>query len=108
MNTTLTRREMLGKLAAALPVLVAAPSLCSAESRAQKRMGVCAYSYSLHWKAVRDGQTDVRFKYTLDFLDHCNGLGAGGDQIAVGSRDPGYASKARARTKPHPMYFDGQ
>ncbi len=108
MNTTLTRREMLGKLAAALPVLVAAPSLFSAESRSQKRMGVCAYSYSLHWKAVRDGQTDVRFKDTLDFLDYCHGLGAGGVQIAVGSKEPGYASKVRARTEAHQMYFEGQ
>jgi len=106
--TTMTRREMLRTIAASLPFLAAAPSsLFAAEDTSRKRLGVGAYSYSLHWKAARDGKPNGRFKDALEFLDYCHGLGAGGVQVSVGSKDLGYAARVRARAEAHGMYFEG-
>ena len=107
-KSPITRREMFSTLAATVPLLAAAPSLLSAESTARKRLGVCTYSYGIHWKAARERYRKVRFKDTLDFLDYCHGLGAGGVQIAVGSKEPDYPAKIRARAEAHQMYFEGQ
>src|SRR6266516_147627 len=108
MKTAMTRREMLGTIAATAPLLTAAPSLFSAESTGTKRLGVCSYSYNIHWQAARDGQRDVPFKDTLEFIDYCHQFGAGGVQIGVGSKEPGYPTKIRAKTEAFQMYFEGQ
>src|SRR2546430_2369438 len=103
---TMSRRKMLGSLAAAVPLLSAAPSLLSLESLPRKRLGVCAYSYNLHWKAARESQLNLPFKDTLDFLDYCHSLGARGVQVGVGSKDLAYAAKVRAKAEAHQMYFE--
>ena len=105
----MTRREMFRIAAASLPLLAAAPSsLFSAEDTSRKRLGVGAYSYSLHSKSARDGKPNGRFKDTLEFLDYCHGLGAGGVQVSLGSKDLAYAAKVRERAEAHGMYFEGE
>src|SRR6266496_1711372 len=106
-NNAMTRREMLGALAGAMPLL-AAPALFGADNPRGKKLGVCTYSYNIQWKAARDGHPTVRFKDSLEFLDYCHQLGAGGVQIGVGSRDADYAKKLRAKAEAHEMYFEGQ
>jgi sugar phosphate isomerase/epimerase len=69
---------------------------------------VCNYSYNIHWKAARDGQRDVPFKDTLEFIDYCHQLGAGGVQVGVGSKEPGYPTKIRAKVEAFQMFFEGQ
>ena len=108
LTTPLTRREMLGNLAASIPIIAAAPSILSAEAAGRKRLGVCTYSYGIHWKAAHDGYPNVPFKDTLDFIDYCHGLGAGGVQIAVDSKELDYPAKIRARAEAHHMHFEGQ
>src|SRR5262245_34966443 len=104
----MTRREMIGTLAVSTPLFAAVPSLLSAERVGTQRLGVCSYSYNLLWKAARDGQPDVPFKDTLGFIDYCHELGAGGVQIGVGSKEPDYPAKIRARVERFEMYFEGQ
>ena len=53
-SSAMNRRKMLGLVAGAAPLLAAAPSLLGAEAP-RKRLGVCTYSYNLHWKAAREG-----------------------------------------------------
>src|SRR6266511_1444554 len=108
MNTTLSRREMLGALVGVVPLLAEVPSAIAAENPGRKRLGVCTYSYNLHWKAARDGHSKARFKDTFEFLDYCHELGAGGLQIGVGSKDPGYQGKLRAKLDAYQMYFEAQ
>ena len=108
MKNTMTRRQMIGGLATSMPLLCALPSLVGAESVGRKRLGVCTYSYNFHWKAARDGQPKVRFKDTIEFLEYCHQLSAGGVQIGVGSRDPDYPNKLRAKAESYGMYFEGQ
>jgi sugar phosphate isomerase/epimerase len=69
---------------------------------------VCTYSYNFHWKAARDGHPKARFKDTIEFLEYCHQLGAGGVQIGVGSRDAGYPKKLREKAEGFEMYFEGQ
>src|SRR2546422_112457 len=102
------RRQMLETLAGAMPLLGGATALFGAENPRRKRLGVCTYSYNIHWKAARDGHPQVRFKDTIEFLEYCHQLGAGGVQIGVGSKDPDYPKKLRAKAEAYEMYFEGQ
>jgi sugar phosphate isomerase/epimerase len=99
---------MLGRLAGAAPVLCAATSLFGAESARQKRLGVCTYSYNLHWRAGRDSNANARFKDPLEFLEYCHQLGAGGVQMSIGSREANYTSRLRDRAQGWEMYLEGE
>jgi sugar phosphate isomerase/epimerase len=103
----MTRREMLRSLTAGTVLIGATPLLLSAEARPRKRLGVCTYSYGIHWRAARDG-AQVPFRDTLEFIDYCHTLGAGGVQIALGSKEPDYARRARAKCEQFGMYYEGQ
>jgi sugar phosphate isomerase/epimerase len=103
----MTRREMLGLMAATAPLWCAATSLFGAEGATRKRLGVGTYSYGLHWRAAREGNPKARFKDPLEFLEYCHQLGAGGVQMAIGSRDAGYTARLRARAADLEMYIEG-
>src|SRR5256886_4602942 len=107
-SSAMTRREMLGLVASAAPLLAAAPSLLGAEDTKRKRLGVCTYSYNLHWKAAREGNPKARFQDPIEFLQYCHQLGAGGVQVAIGPRDAGYATRLRTRTEALGMYLEGE
>ena len=62
MNSWMTRRQMVGRLAGSTPLLCALPSLFGADTADRKHLGVCSYSYNLHWKAAREGHPRARFK----------------------------------------------
>jgi sugar phosphate isomerase/epimerase len=108
MKNTMTRRQMIDRLATSMPLFGVATSLFGADNPRRKRLGVCTYSYNIHWKAARDGHPKVRFKDTIEFLEYCHQLGAGGVQIGVGSRDVDYPKKLRAKAEGYEMYFEGQ
>lgn len=99
---------MLGTLASAAPLVAGVPLLFSAEAANRKRLGVCAYSYNLHWRTARDGRPGARFKDSLDFLEYCRQLGAGGVQTDLSSRDAGNAAKLRAKAEACQLYLEGQ
>src|SRR5438046_10706862 len=105
--SAMTRREMMGLAAAAAPLLAAAPSLFGAEEAGRKRLGVCTYSYNLHWRAAREGNPKARFKDPLEFLEYCHQLGAGGAQVAIRSREADYTARLRARAEYCGMHLDG-
>ena len=106
-SSAMTRRKMLGLLAGATPMLSALSSLAGGEGATRKRLGVSTYSYSLHWRAARDGK-NARFKDPLGFLEYCHQLGAGGVQTSIGSRDADYTSRLRSRAESWEMYLEGE
>ena len=108
MKTAMTRRQMLGRVAGALPLWRAAASLFGAEGAGRKRLGVCAYSYNLHWKAAREGLPKAPFKDALGFLEFCHQLGAGGVQLALSSKEAGSLASLRAKAEDYQMYLEGQ
>lgn len=99
---------MLGALASATTLLGSTPSLLGADASSRKRLGICIYSYGINWKAARDGHPKARFKDTLEFIDYCQQIGAGGVQIAVGTKEPAYAAKVREKIEAFEMYFEAQ
>jgi 3-oxoisoapionate decarboxylase len=99
---------MAGQLAGLMPLSYAVPFLLGAESGPRKHLGVCTYSYNLHWKAAREGDTRARFKDALEFLEYCHQLGAGGVQVGIGSRDAAYTSRLRARAEALGMFLEGE
>jgi 3-oxoisoapionate decarboxylase len=102
----LNRRDLIrGALAAS--ALSFARSTASAAD-AKTRLGVCTYSYPLHWSAVKQNQGELPFRDAIGFLEYCDRLGAAGAQIVVGPWEPGYAAKLRARAEALGMYVEGQ
>ena len=104
---TMSRRGALAMMGGWAAGLAAMPALFAAGAQTRKRLGVCTYSYGNHWRAARSG-ANVPFTDTLQFIDYCHGLGAGGVQIALGSQDLDYAKRVRARSEKLGMYFEGQ
>ena len=49
MKTTMTRRQMVGRLATSLPLLGTLPSLVGAEGPGRKRLGVALLQGILRW-----------------------------------------------------------
>jgi sugar phosphate isomerase/epimerase len=107
-KSELTRRAMLKTLAGAATALGAAPSLFAADSAHRRRLGVCIYSYGLHWRAGRDRHPQARFRDALEFIEYCHRLGASGVQISLGSKEAGYAAQVRAKAESLQMYFEAQ
>jgi len=99
---------MVGRLATSARLLCALPALFGAEYAGRKRLGVCGYSYNLHWKAAREGHPKARFKDAVEFLEYCHQLGAGGVQVAIGSRGADYIARLRARAGALGMYLEGE
>lgn len=105
----MTRRRMLARTTAALPVLLCDPAApLSAEAPVRRRLGICGYSFNLHWKAARDGAPGARFKDPIEFLEYCGRLGAGGVQVGLGSRDAAYNQRLRARAESLGLYLEGE
>ncbi|MCU1272865.1 MAG: sugar phosphate isomerase/epimerase [Bryobacterales bacterium] len=83
----MTRRELLMSAAA-----VAAPAFAAPRTR----MGIATTSL----------MTARRPHDTYEFLEYCNGLGAGGIQASLSSLEPDYLKKLRARAEQLGMYIE--
>lgn len=83
----MTRRELLLSAAAAAAPAFAAP---------RTRMGIATTSL----------MTARRTHDTYEFLEYCNGLGAGGIQASLSSLEPGFLKKVRARADQLGMYIE--
>src|SRR5204863_3782839 len=79
-----------------------------ANSPRAKRLGIGMHSCGFHWQAARDQSPKARFSDALDFLEYCHGLGAGGVQVTIKSKEVQYARGVRAKAEAYGMYFEGQ
>ena len=70
-------------------------------------LGICTYSYGIHWRAAREGNPGARFKDVLGLLDHCKEIGAGGVQIGLAKQDSDYARQVRAKSEAHGLFYEG-
>lgn len=71
-------------------------------------LGVCTYSYGIHWKAARLGDAHVPFRNPVEFFDYCHELGARGVQISLGPEAQHNAPEIRNRVEKYQMFFEGQ
>jgi len=70
--------------------------LAAGQASTRTTMGVNIYSFGF----------SQRGKSTVEFLDYCATLGAGGAQAALSSLDPGYVKKVRERAEKLGMYLE--
>lgn len=101
----MNRRTMLATLIGGVAGL---SGLASDEksSRKQKGLGVVIHSYGI--RAADKGRGDkVPFSDPLHFLEYCGKIGAGGVQVPLGSRDPEYLQRLRARAEALGMFLEG-
>lgn len=92
--------------ATAVTTVVAGANVVAADARRPKRLGLSTNTYGARW---RNGTPELpAFKDSLDLLDHCVKLGAGGAQILVSGWTSDYARSARERMEQHGLYLEGQ
>lgn len=78
----------------------------SAGAMRKKRLGLSTNTYGVRW---RNGTRDLpAFKNSLDLIDHCQKLGAGGVQIVVSRWTAEYARQVRDKIEQHDLYLEGQ
>lgn len=77
-------------------VFLAAASAALAPAATRSQLGVATTSF----------MSFRRFKDTLEFLEHCNSLGAAGIQSALTSFEPAYIDKLRKRLEELGMYLE--
>ena len=75
---------------------------------AAKRIGLGAYSCSLNWRAVRDGQPRPFFRDTLSFLNYAHSIGAAGVQCTLRPGDTETARQVRQRAGELGAYYEGE
>src|SRR5689334_20651733 len=98
------RRKALSLLATTGGAFILAPACVGGESLSKaKRLGIGMHSYGFHWQAARDKSPLARFSDALDFLEYCHGLGAGGVQVTIKSKEVEYARQIRAKAEAYGM-----
>jgi len=73
----------------------------------QTRLGVCTYSYGIHWRAARTNTPDLPFTNLSQFLDVCHGIGAAGVQIGLDNTSAETADEIRRKCGFYHLYFEG-
>jgi sugar phosphate isomerase/epimerase len=102
------RREFIRQATRSAAILAtgAVSSVFGKTSR-ENRIGICTYSYGIHWKAARDGRARSPFRDIPGFIDYCHEIGAGGVQIGLAAGEAEVAPKIRAKIEQLEMYFEG-
>jgi sugar phosphate isomerase/epimerase len=106
MHTPLTRRQMLGALAAGAATLASSPRVFADGEK--KRLGLADFSYIVRMKKDNRSEKFPRFASTLDMLEHLHELGYGGLQTSVRGWKKDFAAKLRDKREAHGMYIEGQ
>ena len=78
------------------------------DSKNAGHLGVGMHSYAFHWAAARERRTGLKFNNAFEFFDYCAALGAGGVQVALGSRPADEAEKFQAHVEKSGLYLEGQ
>ena len=72
-----------------------------------KRLGIGEHSFSVRNGGSSDAPAAERFNDPLRFLDYCHGIGAGGIQVGIGTRDAAYTKRLRDRAAQRAMFVEG-
>jgi len=97
------RRRFLAATAASAAAALAPMAASAAPTTA---VGVGSASYHLRGGADRRNQSESPLLDTLNFLNHCRELGAGGIQSRLSSFDNGYVKRVRKLAEASGMWFE--
>jgi sugar phosphate isomerase/epimerase len=104
----MTRRDMLKRTAAAIPLLAGTSAALGAEPARERKLGIGMHSYGFAWKVARDGQVGAKFTGALSFLEYAHSIGAAGVQVTIRPDERENAPHIRARAEALGVFFEGQ
>ncbi len=105
----MNRREVLFSIAGGLTAATVG-DLTRAYGTGQagkSRLGIADFSYNIRLKAERSSRAKGSLGDPLNFLDHCNNIGAGGVQMNIGARDEDYTRRLRQKAQAYNMFIEG-
>jgi len=70
-------------------------------------LGVCVYSLGIRRRAARARGAEADLADPVRFLEYCRGLGAGGVQLPLGTKDEAYTAELRRRAEDCRMFVEG-
>ncbi|MHC4160141.1 MAG: sugar phosphate isomerase/epimerase family protein [Planctomycetota bacterium] len=105
----MNRREVLFSIAGGLTAATAGnlTRVYGADQVRKSRLGIADFSYNIRLRAERSRATKGGLNDPLNFIEHCNNIGAGGVQMNIGTRDKDYTRRLRQKVKAYDMFFEG-
>lgn len=70
-------------------------------------MGIVVHSYGARWHSKVESEVYPGFKDSIDFMNHCHQIGAGGIQVGVNGWQNDFAKKVRDQRENLGMYLEG-
>jgi sugar phosphate isomerase/epimerase len=70
-------------------------------------MGIVVHSYGARWHSKVESEVYPGFKDSIDFMNHCHQIGAGGIQVGVNGWQNDFAKKVRDQRENLEMYLEG-
>ncbi|MCP4256470.1 MAG: sugar phosphate isomerase/epimerase [Planctomycetes bacterium] len=105
----MNRREVLFSIAGGLTAATAGnlTTVYGTGQTRKSRLGIADFSYNIRLRAERSRQTKGGINDPLNFIEHCNNIGAGGVQINIGVRDEDYTRRLRQKAEAYDMFVEG-
>jgi sugar phosphate isomerase/epimerase len=105
----MNRREVLFSIVGGLTAATAGnlTSLYGAGQSRKSRLGIADFSYNIRLRAERTGRIKGGLSDPLNFLEHCNNVGAGGIQTNIGIKDKDYTRRLRQKAEDYDMFVEG-
>jgi len=70
-------------------------------------MGIVVHSYGARWHSKVESEVYPGFKDSIEFMNHCHQIGAGGIQVGVNGWQNDFAKKVRDQRENLGMYLEG-
>ncbi|MHC4241149.1 MAG: sugar phosphate isomerase/epimerase family protein [Planctomycetota bacterium] len=105
----MNRREVLFSIAGGLTAATVGnlTKVYGADQGRKSRLGIADFSYNIRLRAERSRRAKGSLGDPLNFLEHCNNIGAGGVQINIGARDEDYTRRLRQKAEAYNMFVEG-
>jgi sugar phosphate isomerase/epimerase len=105
----MNRREVLFSIAGGLAAAntVQLTRVLGAGQASKSRLGIANFSYNIRLRAERSRRIKGGLSDPLNFLEHCNNIGAGGIQTNIGTRDKDYTRRLRQKSEGYDMFVEG-
>ena len=105
----MNRREALFSIAGGLTAATVGnlTKVYSAGQTRKSRLGIADFSYNIRLRAERSRRAKGSLGDPLNFLEHCNNIGAGGVQMNIGARDEDYTHRLRQKAEAFDMFVEG-
>jgi sugar phosphate isomerase/epimerase len=105
----MNRREVLFSIAGGLTAATIGnlTRVYGEDQTGKSRLGIADFSYNIRFSAERSRRAKDSLSDPLNFLDHCNKIGAGGVQMNIGTRDEDYTSRLCQKAEAFDMFVEG-